>query len=141
MGIRKRFDMIQDEKDRLIAFFDVESNWCRGMDAVDADGNAVHYDDDAAVSWDIVGGLCHLFGWKRACKLFEPMSRHFAKRRHLATAFQPNTEMVAMSALFDFNDDDGTTHELFMDRLRGLPVWHGRSAPAQIVDSDSKTTY
>jgi hypothetical protein len=133
--------MIQDEKDRLIALFDAESSWCRGMDAVDADGNAVHYDDSAAVSWDIVGGLCHLFGWKRACKLFEPMSRHFAKRRHSATAARPNTEMAAMSALFDFNDDDETTHELFMDRLKGLPVWHGRSASVATVDSGPETAY
>jgi hypothetical protein len=115
--------MTQDEKDRLIEFFDDEKRWCRGTDATDKRGQLVHYDDEKAVSWDIVGGLCHLFGWKRASRLFEPISRQLTGRHH-AVAPMENQEIAAMSALLDFNDDDGTTHDLMMARFRELPVWH-----------------
>jgi hypothetical protein len=119
--------MMQDEKDKLIAFFDDECKWCQGIDAMDQDGQAVHYDDEKAASWDLVGGLCHLFGWQRASRLFEPISRHFTRQRHLSSPTQ-DVEIAAMSALCDFNDADETTHELLMSRLRDLPVWHGRRA-------------
>ena len=119
--------MMQEEKDKLIALFDEEGRWCRGVDAVDENGQAVHYDADQAVSWDVVGGLCHLFGWKRACQLFEPMSRHLSGRRHMNSTTQ-SQEIAAMSALFDFNDDDGTTYDVLLARLRELPVWHGKRA-------------
>lgn len=117
--------MIQDEKDKLLALFEDERRWCRGVDAMDQDGQAVHYDDEQAVSWDIVGGLCHLFGWKRASRLFEPVSRNLAGRRHLHSPSQ-SQEIAAMSALLDFNDNDETTYEIVMARLHELPVWHGR---------------
>lgn len=119
--------MMQEEKDQLIALFDDSGRWCRGVDAADANGHAVHYDDEKAVSWDVVGGLCHLFGWKRACQLFEPMSRHFSGHRHLNSPSQTR-EIAAMSALFDFNDHDSTTYESLLLRLRDLPVWHGKRA-------------
>jgi hypothetical protein len=115
--------MTQDEKDRLIEFFDDEKRWCRGTDAADRRGQVVHYDDAQAVSWDIVGGLCHLFGWKRASRLFEPISRQLTRKHHTAAPLE-NQEIAAMSVLLDFNDDDSTTHELMMSRLRELPVWH-----------------
>jgi hypothetical protein len=117
--------MIQDEKDQLLALFDDERRWCRGVEATDQHGEAVHYDDGHAVSWDLVGGLCHLFGWKRACKLFEPVSRYVARRRHQCWPAQ-QLAMAAMSTLLDFNDDDSTTHETVMIRLRELPVYHGK---------------
>jgi len=117
--------MMQDEKDKLIALFDDKRRWCRGVDATDHDGQPVHYDDQQAVSWDIVGGLCHLFGWKRACKLFEPVSRYVTGRRYLSWR-SPNLAITAMTALLNFNDDDGTTHELVMTRLRDMPVWRGK---------------
>lgn len=44
-----------------------------------------------------------------------------------------------MSALFDFNDDDDTTHELLMERLHALPVWRGGNAPVEIVETESET--
>lgn len=119
--------MIQDEKDKLIALFEEQARWCQGVDATDGGGQAVHYDDEMAVSWDLVGGLCHLFGWKRACQLFEPISRHLSGRRHLPTPTQ-NQEIAAMSALFDYNDHQDTTHESVMNGLRELPVWHGKRA-------------
>lgn len=121
--------MIQEEKDKLIALFDDEERWCQGADAIDQAGQAVHYDDEQAVSWDLVGGLCHLFGWKRACQLFEPISRCVARRRHMDSPSK-SKEMAAMSALLDYNDDDETTHEMLMEGLRGMPVWHGRRAMA-----------
>jgi len=117
--------MIQDEKDKLIELFDDEHRWCQGVDASDQQGQAVHFDDEQAVSWDLVGGLCHLFGWKRACELFEPVSRHIAGRKHLNSPSQ-SREIAAMSALLDFNDNDDTTYEMVIGRLRELPVWHGR---------------
>lgn len=120
--------MIQDEKDKLIALFGDERRWCRGHDAADAEGHAVHYDDEQAVSWDLVGGLCHLFGWKRACTLFEPISRHLSGRRPLKWSIK-NLQITAMTSLLNFNDDADTTHELVMARLRDLPVWHGRGQP------------
>jgi len=119
--------MIQEEKDRLLELFDNERHWCRGVDAMDEEGQAVHYNDEQAVSWDIVGGLCHLFGWKRACRLFEPVSRSLAGRRHLSSPTQ-SQEIAAMSALLDFNDNDDTTYDIMIARLRDLPVWHGRRA-------------
>jgi len=115
--------MIQDEKDKLIALFADETRWCRGVDAADQHGRAVHYNDENAVSWDIVGGLCHLFGWRRASELFSSISRHLTGK-HLAAAPLENQRITAMSALLDFNDDDHTTYGLMMTRLRELPVWH-----------------
>lgn len=119
--------MFQEEKDKLIAFFDAENRWCQGVDAADQNGQAVHYNDEKAVCWDIVGGLCHLFGWKRALELFEPISRHMAGRRPVGTATR-KTAMAAMSALCDFNDQEDMTREGVLERLRELPVWHGRRA-------------
>ena len=116
--------MMQEEKNKLISLFADEARWCRGVDAVDAQGRAVHYDDEQAVSWDIVGGLCHLFGWKRACRLFEPISRRLTGG-HRSPVSLENQEIAAMSALLDFNDDTDTTHEMMMAGLRELPVWHG----------------
>lgn len=117
--------MMQEEKDKLIEFFGDESRWCKGLDAMDEQGDAIHYDDELAVSWDIVGGVCHLFGWPRAQKLFEALSRHIAHQRHVDSAFRGQS-MAAMATLLDFNDDDDTTHELLMARLNELPVWRGR---------------
>ena len=119
--------MMQEEKDKLIALFDNRHRWCQGFDASDGKGNSVHYNDEQAVSWDLVGGLCHLFGWKRASELFEPMSRHVSGRRYNDSPMH-SKEIAAMTALFDFNDDEETTHERIVSSLRELPVWHGRRA-------------
>ena len=120
--------MIQEEKDRLLALFEAGSSWCQGADAMDQHGQTVHFDDEQAVSWDIVGGLCHLFGWKRAFKLFEPVGRYLTGRR-LLSLHSRNQEIAAMSALLDFNDDQATTYELMMARLRDIPVWKVRRLP------------
>ena len=119
--------MMQEEKDKLIEFFGDKRRWCKGLDAKDEQGESVHYDDEQAVAWDLVGGVCHLFGWPRALKLFEALSRHVAHQRHLDSAFRGQS-MAAMSSLLDFNDEKSTTHELIMTRLSDLPVWRGRTA-------------
>lgn len=124
--------MMQAEKDKLIALFDNERRWCSAADAQDERGETVHFDDETAVAWDLVGGLCHLFGWKRANKLFGPLNKHFSGKqratglRHLST--EATNEMLAMTALLDFNDHPETTYELIVSKLHDLPVWHGRTA-------------
>jgi len=120
--------MIQTEKDSLLALFDDARKWCQGNDAMDSRGQSVHFDAAEAVSWDLVGGLCHLFGWARANTLFASLSLHIAGRRHLSTP-RKTREMAAMSALMDFNDAEGTTYDVLINRLRKLPVWQGRRAP------------
>lgn len=118
--------MMQEEKDRLIALFADKHQWCQGVDARNRSGEAVRHDDKAAVAWDIVGGMCRLFGWKRASELFGPMSRHFSGRRLSPTRQYLPTH--AMTALLDFNDDGDTTYELIVTKLQELPVWRGRRA-------------
>ena len=34
--------------------------------------------------------------------------------------------MSCMSALIDFNDNESTTYELLLERLREVPVWRER---------------
>ncbi len=118
--------MLQDEKDKLLTLFETEVQWCREVDARDAEGSPVHYDDTTAVSWDLVGGICHLFGWHRACDLFGQVARHLLgpQKPH----FNRDAQMAAMAALQDFNDKPETTYDMFMDALKGLPVWQGKPA-------------
>ena len=42
--------MLPDEKEKLLALFDHESRWCQEAEARDAQGDAVHFDSEAAVS-------------------------------------------------------------------------------------------
>ena len=116
--------MMQEEKDKLLALLDSESKWCQEVDARDDQGAPVHYNDEAAVAWDIVGGMCHLFGWSRACTLFVQLSRHIVGQQHFRM-FQ-DREMVAMGALQDFNDDSDTTYDVVIEKLRDMPVWSQR---------------
>ncbi len=121
--------MVQDEKDKLLELFDDEVRWCQGIDAVNQRGEAVGYDDETAVSWDLVGGLFHLFGQKRGARLCETIARHVVpsdERRRTTHYDTRSADIVAMATLLDFNDAEETTHDVLIDRLRGLPVWHGR---------------
>jgi hypothetical protein len=113
------------EKQQLLSLFDSEAKWCQGSEALDPQGNPVRYNDGAAVAWDLVGGMCHLFGWSRARELFGQLNRHIAGRQRPS----PNRddEIVAMAALFDFNDRGNTTFQRIVTVLEGMPVWHGRS--------------
>ncbi len=119
--------MMQDEKDKLLALFENRNRWCQRVEARDARGNPVHYDDERATAWDVVGGLCFLFGWDRACKLFVQVGQQVAglRRGHMVR----NPEMAAMAALLDFNDKRDTTYGLIMARLRDLRVYCRKLGP------------
>jgi hypothetical protein len=112
--------MLLEEKERLLSLFDCEDRWCQNAEARDAQGEAVHYDSDAAVAWDLVGGLCWLFGWARATELFGQVSRHILGR-HRSTRYA-QTAITAMAALVDFNDDSNTDFPTILGKLQGLPV-------------------
>lgn len=116
--------MTSHEKTQLLALFDNVGKWCQGCEALDPSGSAVRYDDETAAAWDIVGGMCHLFGWRRARELFGQLHRHISGRQR--THCDPNEDITAMAALFDFNDAFDTTYEKVVATLEGLPVWRGR---------------
>ena len=121
--------LTRTEKDELLTLFEKESRWCQHVEARDERGQPVHYHDKKAVAWDVVGGMCFLFGWERACKLFEPVARHVSGLQRYQAARDP--EMAAMVFLKDFNDKRDTTHNLIMAKLRGVPVENrGRSSLA-----------
>ena len=122
--------MMQYEKDKLLALFEDENRWCQRFEARDRSGKPVRYNDKAATAWDVVGGMCFLFGWKRACKLFGPVTRHVSGLQRYWAA--RDSEMAAMAFLKDFNDKRDTTHNLIMAKLRGVPVENrGRSLLAR----------
>lgn len=123
--------MMPEEKTQLLALFDSESKWCQGSEALDVDGEPVRYNDESAVAWDLVGGMCHLFGWHRARTLFAQLIRHIVGRQR--PQFDRDEQIAAMSALFDFNDAIDTTYAKIVATLQGVPVWHGRPS---LVDAD-----
>lgn len=117
--------MTQDEKDKLLTLFADAKHWCREAEARDGAGEAVRFSDTTAAAWDLVGGLCHLFGWQRACRLFVQLGRHLLGPK--AQSANSNDEaMSCMSALIDFNDNESTTYEILLERLRDVPVWRER---------------
>ncbi len=122
-------DMMQNEKERLIALFADKRRWCQQVEARDATGEPVCYDHEQATAWDVVGGMCLLFGWERARRLFPHVGRNVAfDHRRLADLRDP--EVAAMSALLDFNDEGHTTHALILARLREMPVYYCELAPS-----------
>ena len=118
--------MMQHEKDRLLELFENESRWCQRVEARDGRGHPVHYNDAAAAAWDVVGGLCFLFGWDRACKLFVQVGRQVTGLKRGYVTRDP--EMAAMASLQDFNDERGTTYEVVMARLQSVRVSGPRGA-------------
>ncbi len=120
--------MMPHEKTQLLALLDTERSWCQGCEAQDPCGDPVRYDDENAVAWDIVGGTCRLFGWRRACELFGQLHRHISGRRK--SLYSENEDIAAMVALFDFNDAINTTYEKVVAALQSMPVWRGRPALA-----------
>ena len=118
--------MLQNEKEKLIALLDDQRRWCQEAEARDDEGNPARYDDENAAAWDIVGGMCHLFGWRRARQLFGQVCRHLVGRPRCQPSSDP--EMAAMASLQDFNDERGTTYELIMARLQEMPVWRRNHA-------------
>jgi len=119
--------MMPEEKEQLLALLDHERRWCRDAEAHDANSDAVHYDDDAAVAWDVTGALCRLFGWRRACVLFGQLDRHINGRRVAIGWPAGDAEMDAMGALQDFNDRVGMTFDMMRERIETMPVWHGNA--------------
>ncbi len=118
--------MMQYEKDKLLALFEDENRWCQRFEARDGKGKPVRYNDKAATAWDVVGGMCFLFGWKRACKLFAQAGRQITGVKRVA-GFRDH-EMAAMASLLDFNDRYDTTYDLVMAKLRDMRV-HCRKLP------------
>jgi hypothetical protein len=119
--------MLPDEKEKLLALFDHESRWCQDAEARDTQGDAVHFDSEAAVAWDLVGGLCSLFGWGRALELFSQVSRSILGRYR--TTHRADSAIAAMAALTDFNDQPTTNFATIVAKLQDLPVAR-RHSPA-----------
>ena len=119
--------MMTDEKAQLLALLAHRGTWCRDAEARDTSGNAVTYDDDAAVAWDITGAICRLFGWQRACVLFGQVERHLVGKRRSVGWPPRDTGIEAMIALQDFNDRTDTTFDRLQERLEAMPVWSSGS--------------
>ena len=117
--------MMPTEKEQLLALLEHEHRWCRDAEAHDANGDAVRYDDDAAVAWDITGALCRLFGWRRACELFGQLDRHVTGKRVAARWQARDAEIDSMAALQDFNDRGDTTFAIVRGQIETMPVWRG----------------
>ncbi len=116
--------MMPNEKTQLLGLLEHPGKWCRNAEALDAGGNGVVYDDDAAVAWDLTGALCRLFGWQRACVLFEQVERHIVGKRRTAGWPLRDTGIEAMKALQEFNDRADTTFDVLRERLEAMPVWN-----------------
>ena len=133
--------MMPGEKDKLLTLFENESRWCQRVEARDKRGRPVHYNDERATAWDMVGGMCFLFGWDRACKLFVQVSREVTGLKRGRVVRDP--AMSAMGSLQDFNDKRDTTFDLIMERLRKMRVYSRRLAPlagSQVHQSISTST-
>ena len=118
--------MIEDEKDRLLDLFADEQRWCQHAEAMNQEQDPVRYDDESAAAWDLVGGLCYLFGWPRARQLFGELEGHIVGRP--GTASDLDADIAAMTALVEFNDARDTTYDKVMATLRELEVRPGRSS-------------
>jgi hypothetical protein len=114
--------MKPDEKTRLLALFAYPGNWCRGAEARDVYGDPVTYDNDTAVSWDLTGALCRLFGWNRACLLFGQIGRHVIGQRALGRRPRADAGIHAMRVLQDFNDQAEITFDTLRERIKTIPV-------------------
>jgi hypothetical protein len=119
--------MMPEEKEQLLALLDHERKWCRDAEAHDANSDAVRYDDDAAVAWDVTGALCRLFGWRRACVLFGQLDRHINGKQVASGWPARDAEMGAMGALQDFNDRVDMTFDMMRERIETMPAWHGNA--------------
>lgn len=116
--------MKADEKIKLLEMFDSARKWCQGSEARNQAGDPIRYDDPTAVSWDLVGGMCHLFGWRRASSLFRQF--HDSIVGHHSNLPPNNEDIAAMSALIDFNDAENTSFESIIKAVQDMPVWTQR---------------
>jgi hypothetical protein len=114
--------MKPDEKARLLALFAYPGNWCRDAEARNAYGDSVTYDNETAVSWDLTGALCRLFGWHRACLLFGQVGRHVVGKHALGRRPRADSGIHAMRVLQDFNDQADITFDTLRERINTIPV-------------------
>jgi hypothetical protein len=114
--------MLVSEKERLLALFADRRCWCQGAEARDASGDAVHFDDPAAVAWDLTGAVCLLFGWPRALELFHQLDEHIRRVKRNSLPLH-NPDIASMASLQDRNDDSDTTFEMVTGWLHSMPVW------------------
>ena len=110
------------EKDNLLDLLAEPGRWCQDVEARDACGAPVRYDDVDAAAWDLTGAVCHLFGWKRAGELFVQLERHMLDRP-ARQRFEQRCAIASMAALQDHNDRHETTYEALIEQLRSAPVW------------------
>ncbi len=119
--------MMQHEKDRLLTLLQTPQSWCQNAEARDRRGHAVHFDDPAAVSWDLTGAACLLFGWPRALELFAQLERQLVGCKRIvkrSVGIRNNDPQIcSMVAVQEFNDCAATTHELILARLQALSVY------------------
>jgi hypothetical protein len=118
--------MMPEEKEQLLALLNRRHNWCTRVEAQDSNNNAVPYDDDNAVAWDITGALCRLFGWQRACTLFVQVDRHIHGKRSKFIWPVPDWEMDAMRALQEYNDRPDISFDTVRQKLESMPIWSGQ---------------
>lgn len=128
--------MMPAEKEQLLALFHDNGTWCRHAEARDANGDAVRYDEEAAVAWDITGALCRLFGWRRACVLFVQLDRHINGKRASTGWPARDVGMEAMSALQDYNDRPDMTFDGLRQQIESMPVWHGHPRELGMTEQD-----
>lgn len=117
--------MTPEEKGQLLVLLGHKEQWCQQAEARDAQGDPVRFNASAAVSWDITGALCRLFGWSRAQVLFGQLERHLLGGKH-PYRYNRVPEIDSMVALQVFNDRADMTFETLFSRLASIPVWRGR---------------
>lgn len=123
--------MMQHEKDGLLELLSSQERWCRDAEARDRRGQAVRFNDPAAVAWDLTGALCRLFGWARAAQLFPQLERHLTgsnrshERPYLQLANEP--QILSMIALQEYNDLSDNTYETMIDRLKAMAVYRAEA--------------
>lgn len=123
------------EKKKLLKFFAEEDRWCRDAEACDARGNFVKFSDSRAVAWDLTGGLCRLFGWKRASVLFVQIERHLLGRGD-CHSHAARGEIPSMVALQAYNDREDLTFQELSSRLASIPVWRRGHAKGPAPEGD-----
>ena len=116
--------MLPNEKERLLELFADQQRWCQEAEAKDETGEAVRYADPSAVAWDITGGMCVLFGWDRALKLFSQLDRHVHQTKRRGW-WVTDPGVASMVALQSSNDEANTTFEIITGWLKSMPVWNG----------------
>ena len=129
--------MMPQEKDRLLALLARDTAWCRNSEALDASGNAVHFDDPSAVAWDITGAMCLLFGWQRATILFAQLLRHMVGKRQTYAWPKRDAAIDAMVRLQEFNDAPDTSFEELRGHIESMVVWRGAGAKDDFSVNDS----